>query len=437
MSLTAITLAVLAFVLLNALFVAAEFALIGAARPALERRSVDDRLAARVLQIVSAPRRQDRYLATAQLGITVASLGLGMFGEHQLANYLNLHVPVLAPPGGATAAAIVSLTVLTILHIVVGEMLPKGLALQNPIGVARLAYWPMRLALFVFYPFVLALNGLANFSLRLIGVRRELNPRELLYSPEELRLIVEESEKGGQLLGAAARILQELFEFGDLTAGQAMVPRVRIIGIRLGTGPDELRKIVHTHRRTRYPVYREHLDDIVGMVHAKDLLHCLIRNEPLTESRLRRLPVVPETAGLDVVLATMQREHAHLAVVVDEHGGTAGIISLEDLFEEVVGEIDEGLPAEPGIVQQPDGTLRVAGTLRLEELGQALGIELEHEEVESVSGLVLALLDRLPAVGDTVEYGPIRVEVLSMSGRGVREARVERLASGAAAEPQD
>src|SRR5690606_28499762 len=302
MSLVAIGLATLIFVLLNALFVAAEFALIGASRLTLEQRAPGDRLAAGVLRIVSSTVGQDRYLATAQLGITVASLGLGMFGEHQLAEYVTEHVPALALIGGAAGAAFVSITLLTIAHIVVGEMLPKGLALQNPIRIARLAYVPMRVAFFTFYPLVVLLNGLANFSLRLIGVRRQQNVSEHLYSPEELQLIVEESEKGGRLLGGAGRLLRELFEFGDLTAGQAMVPRVRVIGIPLGADRDALADVVRTHRRTRYPVYRNDLDDVVGMVHAKDLLRCMMHGESLTEERTRPLPVVPEAATLDAVL---------------------------------------------------------------------------------------------------------------------------------------
>jgi CBS domain containing-hemolysin-like protein len=424
MSLAAIALAALFFVLLNALFVAAEFALIGASRLTLEQRAPNDRLAAGVLRIVSSPVGQDRYLATAQLGITVASLGLGMFGEHQLAEYLTSRISAFEMIGGMAGASIVAITILTILHIVIGEMLPKGLALQNPIRIARLAYLPMRVSFFTLYPLVVLLNGLANFSLRLIGVRRQQNVNEQLYSPEELQFIVEESEKGGQLMGGAGRLLRELFEFGDLTAGQAMVPRVRVIGVPLGAEPADLREIVQTHRRTRYPVYRNDLDDVVGMVHAKDLLRCMMRGESLTEERTRPLPVVPEAATLDAVLTTMQSAQAHMAVVVDEHGGTAGIVSLEDLFEEVVGEIDEGQPSTPELVHEPGGTLVVAGTMRLEEVGQELGIDLEHEDVESVSGLVLALLDRLPEVGDAVEYGGVRVEVVSMSGRGVREARI-------------
>lgn len=419
MSLTAIVLASIAFVALNALFVAAEFALIGAPRLTLERRgAAGDTIARRVSQIVSNPRRQDRYLATAQLGITVASLALGMFGEHSLATYLTTTFDWVGP----ATAAVGSLALLTVAHIVVGEMLPKGIALQRPIEVARWAYWPMQITLILLYPLVVTLNAFANASLRLVGVRRKVNPHEHVYTPEELQLIVEESKQGGTLAGESGRILQELLEFDDLTAAQAMVPRVRVIGIPVGSTPEEVRRIVREQRRTRYPVFDGSLDQVIGMVHAKDLLRAMLRDEPVSASHARRVPVVPETATLDVVLKTMQQAHAHMALVVDEYGGTAGIISLEDLFEEVVGEIEEGLPKRRELAPQPDGSARVAGTLRLGELGHHFDVDLEHEEVESVSGLILALLDRLPAVGDVIEYQQIRLEVLETSGRGVREA---------------
>lgn len=420
MSLTAIVFASLIFLAFNALFVAAEFALIGASRLTLERRAADgDTLAARVAGTVSTARRQDRYLATAQLGITLASLGLGMFGEHALADYLRHNVVFI----GAAAATAISLTLLTIAHIVLGEMLPKGIALQRPIDVARWAHWPMQATLIVLYPFVVTLNAFANASLRLIGVRREQNTHEQIYTPEELQLIVEESERGGTIGGESGRILQELLEFGELTAAQAMVPRVRVIGVPVGSTPEDVRRLVREHRRTRYPVYDGDLDHVVGMLHAKDLLRAMLRSEPVTVAQTRRIPVVPETATLDVVLKTMQQAHAHIALVVDEYGGTAGILSLEDLFEEVVGEIEEGQPKVRELEPLADGSVRVSGTLRLGELGRHFGIDLEHEDVESVSGLILAQLDRLPAVGDVVEYDRIRLEVTGTSGRGVKEAR--------------
>jgi len=168
-------------------------------------------------------------------------------------------------------------------------------------------------------------------------------------------------------------------------------------------------------------VYEDDLDQILGMVHAKDLLRLLTASEPVSAADVRRIPVVPETASLDDTLATMQRAHAHMAVVIDEHGGTAGIVNLEDLFEEVVGEIDEGAPDDPSLTRLADGRVRAAGTVRLDELGHELQLELEHEEVESVSGLVLMLLGRTPSVGDRVDYGRLRLDVTVLSGRGVKE----------------
>lgn len=419
----------LVFILINAIFVAAEFALIAAPKLSLERKSTSgDRLASHVLKVIKSPVRQDRYVATAQLGITLASLGLGMFGEHAMAAIFETWIGVsLSDATRAATATALSLAILTVGHIVLGEMLPKGMALQNPVAVARWAHWPMQVTLVALYPFVVGLNNIANLTLRLVGVRRQENAHEQLYTPEELQLIVEESERGGTIRGESGKILRELFEFGDLTASQVMVPRVRVVGIRLGTTPDDVRRIVLEHRRTRYAIYDGDLDHIVGMLHAKDLLRRIIENQPIVASMVRRIPVVPESASLDDVLATLQDSRAHMALVIDEHGGTAGILNLEDLFEEVVGDIEEGAPSAPDIAPSADGTARVAGTLRLDELGQYFNVDLEHEEVESVSGLVLAQLGRPPVVGDVIEYERIRVEVTATSGRGVKDARVALL----------
>jgi CBS domain containing-hemolysin-like protein len=218
-----------------------------------------------------------------------------------------------------------------------------------------------------------------------------------------------------------------LFEFGDLTAGEAMVPRVRVAGIPLGAYPARVRLIVRETRHTRYPIYEDDLDHIVGMLHVKDLLRRLIAEEPINAKDVRPLPSVPETMALDDVLAIMQRQRTHMAVVLDEHGGTAGVITLEDLFEEVVGEIDEGQPSRPPLEIERAGVMRVRGTVRLDEVGQQWDLDLEHEDVDSVSGLVLARLGRTPQVGDIVEWDRLRVEVLEVRGKGVGQARVSLL----------
>jgi CBS domain containing-hemolysin-like protein len=415
-------------VVINGVFVAAEFALIASSRTAFEQRAAaGDRFARAVLQVLTSPMRQDRYIATAQLGITFASLGLGMYGEHALAAIVEPYVRDVSFGAEVAVAGALSLGGLTVAHIVLGEMVPKGLALQQPERFVRVTHWPMQLTKWLLYPLVELSNSVALGCLRLVGIRRTENPREHLYTPEELQLIVEESQEGGALRADSGRILRELFEFGDLTASQAMVPRVRIVGIPVGASPAEIRQTLSRSLHTRYAVYDGDLDHIVGMLHVKDLLRRLLLDEGVAAGDVRRLPVVPETATLDDVLATMQRAHAHLALVIDEHGGTEGLISLEDLFEEVVGEIDEGVPTTLPLAPQADGSVRAIGTVRLDELGQLFHLDLEHEDVESVSGLVLARLGRPPVVGDVVRYGRIELEVLAISGRGVREVRAKLL----------
>jgi len=226
------------------------------------------------------------------------------------------------------------------------------------------------------------------------------------------------------LKAGAGRMLAEIFDFGDLTAGQVMVPRVRVSGLPAGASAEALRAALRASPHTRYPVYEGDLDHVLGVVHVKNLLPRLLAGEPLSPAVIRALPVVPETMILDDVLLAMRKAPAQMAVVIDEHGGTAGILTLEDLFEEVVGEIDESPAPPPGSAADARGRRRVRGTLRLDELGQLFGVELHHDEVDSVSGLVLTLLGRPPKVGDVVTYDGLRFEVTSVRGRGVGEAAV-------------
>lgn len=416
--------------MLNAFFVAAEFAIVGAPRSAIEARAGrGDRLARLVHAVLKEPRRQDRYIATAQIGITVASLGLGMYGEHKLAEWVLTAIGHsgwsvwLAAHGFASAIAI---AILTYFHIVLGEMLPKSMALQS---AERLALWltpPMLWIQWLIYPLVVALNGLGNMVLKPFGVTPQAHHADQ-YTPEELQLIVEESEEQGALRSESSQVLQELFEFGELTAGEVMVPRVRITGIPVGSGPEELRGILGRTPHTRYPIYEGDLDHIVGTYHIKDLLRLLLNNMTVTSAGARSAPVVPETALVDSVLTTMRRERAQFAVVIDEHGGTSGVVTLEDLFEEVVGEIDEGPSRRSAPHRDAQGRLRVPGTMRLDELGQVFDLEVTHDEVDSVSGIILTLLGRPPRVGDTVRYERLQLEVTAVKGHGVEEAAVTLL----------
>ena len=421
-----------ALIILNGLFVAAEFAIVGAPKAALDARaSHGDRLARLVQSVLRDPRKQDRYIATAQLGITVASLGLGMYGEHVLAGKIYSSLGGRGLPAWIVShgfASVLAVAVLTYFHIVVGEMVPKSLALQK---AETLVLWitpPMLWIKNILYPFIVALNGLGNLVLKVFGVNRQVQNAEHYYTPEELQLIVQESEELGALRAESGQVLQELFEFGDLTAGEAMVPRVRISGIPIGAPPDRIRELLSLAPHTRYPIYEGDLDHIVGMIHIKDLLRLLLHGEAIAAEHVRTVPVVPETSALDSVLGVMRAERTQMVAVIDEHGGTAGIVTLEDLFEEVVGDIEESPAARPQTYRDRQGRLRAPGTMRVDEVGQLFDLELEHEDVDSVSGLMLTLLGRPAAVGDRARYERLEFEVTAVKGHGVAEVAVTLVA---------
>lgn len=424
------TLIVVALVLANGLFVAAEFAIVGAPRATIDRLANGGNRAARLVRrIVSEPREVDRFIATAQLGITLASLGLGMYGEHLLAEWLSLRLEALGAGrwvAAHTLGSVIAVAMLTYVHIVVGEMVPKSIALAKADRVVLWIAPLMRAFQLVLFPFVVLLNGIGNGTLALFGVRRQEASAESVRTPDELAYIVRESSAGGLLKKQSARVVQELLEFGDLTAEQVMVPRVRVVGVDVADAAPEVAAALRDTPHSRYPVIDEDLDHIVGMVHVKDLLAGLAPGQVVRDLQVRPVPFVPETMTADHVLATMRQQRSQLVVVMDEHGGTAGIITLEDLIEEVVGELTEDATAPAEIRPRGDGRFVVAGTVRVLDAGAAIGAVVEHPDVESVSGLVLALLGRPAKVGDVVEYEELRIEVLALRGRGVREALVGR-----------
>jgi len=438
MNVVAPLLIIAGLVLLNGLFVAAEFAFVGAPRAAIERRAAaGDKRVLRIREVLHSPRSQDRYLATAQIGITIASLGLGMYGEEVVAGWLEAPFEQLGALGTVASHALasaVAVAIMTYIHIVVGEMVPKSIALQRAESTAVLVSPFMRVVWILFYPLVVALNGIGNLILRMFGVQRQRGSVEQYHTAEELRYIVRESLEGGKLGDESGRVVQELLDFGDLTAGEVMVPRVHIVGIPLDASREEIVDLLVSSPHTRYPVYREDLDDVVGILHVKDVLRLLSRSGEPDGYPLRPVPYVPETADVDVVLAAMRREGTQLAIILDEHGGTAGLVSIEDLFEEVVGEIEEEAE-RPQSWSDGEGHLHVNGTVRVEEVGEHFGTELEHEDVDTVSGLVLTLLDRPPVVGDTVAYEHIAFEVLAVEGHGVAECLVTSLRSGEEDDP--
>jgi CBS domain containing-hemolysin-like protein len=420
---------ILLLVLVNGLFVAAEFAIVGAPKSNIEyQASQGSRLAKQVLYVLEDAGRQDRYIATTQIGISVASLGLGMYGELWLAHQVQPYLAGLDRTGWVaahTVSSVVAVAILTYLHIVIGEMVPKALALQKAQRTVLYVSPVIRVLQKAIYPLVVGLNAIGNAILRLAGIERTSSEGDRVHTADELEFIVRESHEGGLLRGESGHILRELFEFGDLTAGEVMVPRVLLAGIPVGAEPDQLRAIVRAHPHTRYPVYSGDLDNIIGSMHIKEILRHLVANQPVTSLDARALPYVPGPAALDAMLAAMRRLRAQMAVVMDQHGGTAGLVTMEDLFEEVIGDIDEGRSRSP-ITRESADRLRVRGTVRVDEAWEAFGSVAEHTQVTTISGLVLLLLGRPAVVGDVVTWNDTRIEVLSVVGRGVGEAELTR-----------
>lgn len=431
-SLVAVAVIVL-LIALNGLFVAAEFAIVGAPRLAIQRRAGAGQRIARVVRaILRQPREQDRFIATAQLGITFASLGLGMYGEHVVAAWIAGALDAWGPPrwiGAHALATLLSITLLTYLHIVLGEMVPKSMALQQ---AERTVLWvtpPLLATKAVLYPLVIGLNAIGNAVLRVAGIDRRTAAHEQYYTSKELALAVRESQEAGALPADLGRLLHEIFEFGDLTAGEVMTPRVRVTGIATGSDARAIEGTLGASPHTRYPLHEHSLDRVLGVVHVKDLLRLILANESIGPSHARPMPTVPVTARLDAVLSVMRKERAQMALVLDEYGGTAGILTLQDLFEEVVGRIGEpgSPPADFGV--DDTGRLLVPGTARLDEVGERLSVALSHDDVDSVSGLVLMLLGRPPRVGERVTYGGLVFEVTAVEGFGVRQCAVTGIRS--------
>jgi magnesium and cobalt exporter, CNNM family len=431
-------LAVVVLVLANAFFVAAEFALVGARRTRLDEmaRTGDRkaRLARRAVQSL------DRYISATQLGITLASLGLGWIGEPALAGLISGAFSSLPKPLDVIAthgvASVIAFIIITILHIILGELVPKAVALLYPEAVSGWVIVPLVGFAWIMAGPIAVLNGTANRLLRLFGIDPP-GERERLHSPEEIRMLVEQSTEGGSLLQEDARLLEGVFEFSEKTAQEVMTPRTQMAALEADLTVEEAADQVATHGRSRYPVYTESLDDIIGVVHAKDILAALRSRPGQTIRVVLRPPLfVPGTREVEDVLADMKRLKTHLAIVLDEYGGTAGLVTMEDLLEEIVGPIyDEHDPQDR---RGPDeGGPRLDGSMPISEFNSEYGASLDDTDYTTVGGYIFGQLGRLPRIGDRVTVGPYTFEVIEMDGRRVKTVRlhVARPEDAAAAKP--
>lgn len=429
---------ILILVLINGFFVAAEIAIVGVRPSKMEHMAEEGNAnAQKVLDIVDSRDNQDRYIATAQLGITIASLGLAMYGEPQIAHFIEPYLAQWWPTELSEtvlsgAGYVIALSLLTYLHIVLGEMVPKTLALTDAAQISMWLSRPMRFCQWLMgYP-VWILNGIGRLLLRVFRVPPVEGHARVL-SPEELELIVTESAEEGLLHEEEEEMIRNIFDFGDRTVGQVLTPRRKVQGIPVDIPYDELLELVISSRHSRFPIYDDDLDHVVGMLHIKDLVKHSLKKHGGFDIRLltRSVPTIPEDQPVETLLARFKAQKLHMGVVLDEFGGMAGIVTLEDLVEEIVGEVrDEfDLEKEPFVEISP-GIVEVDGEYLVDDLLEDV-VFLEDEEelpdVETVGGLIIAKLGAPPAVGDDVAYnnGRVRMKVLIIDGRAVARARIE------------
>lgn len=418
-------------ILVNALFVAAEFSIVSAPYTRIASLAEQgDRAARQVLTVLRSPVKSNLYIATAQIGITAASLGLGMYGEHTIASWLLGPMQryfQLSEAAAHSVALVLAISLLTYLHVVVGEMAPKSLAIQYAeTSVLRLAM-PMGLIGKVLAPAVIVLNMMGNAITRLLGVP-PAHGHERLFSAEELAYIVEESYEGGKLDQSEQLYLENIFDFQDRAVDQVMTARTRLIGISIAASETEVLQTVCAARKTRYPVYERDMDHILGILHVKTLARQQVNRPGQFDlaKLLRPVLYVPESVTLNEMRQTFRAKQASLAVIMDEYGGTAGLVTVEDLVEEVVGEILDEFDQElPPIQEMDDGLLLVRGDLILDELDQHYDLALDSEEVDTVGGLIMTLLGRVPKVGDVVEQDGVAFKVQSVDGMAVQTALVQ------------
>ena len=429
---------VAALILLNAFFVAAEYGLVTARRTRIiELQHQGNRRARDVLRITGDP---PRFIAAMQLGVTLTSLAIGALGEHVLTREFDTWL--------ATALAIaLSYLILTFFHVVIGELVPKGVALSHSEGTALWVSAPVRAFFTVAEPLIWVLQRSTEVVLRIFSVDPPGAERDVL-SEAELRMLVSRSTREGEIEVGEQQMIDKVFVFGDKDAADVMVAKPDVTAISAEMPAEKALETVLDHPYTRYPVFRETIDDVIGVLHVRDLFSA-IHDRGLTDVRLEDLLrppyVVPETKDLASLLQDFRRTNNHFAIVVDEYGALAGICTLEDLIEEIVGEIEDEFDVpEQTIVQVDDDTWRLDGRFPIDEFNERFGTEIPEEDFHTVAGFVFGQLGRAPEPGDDVSYDGLRFDVLEVEGNRIEQIAVTfverpqpRRGDGGHDEPED
>ncbi len=412
-----------ALVAANAFFVAAEFALVSVRRTRIQELVSQGNHAARWVQ--RAVREPDRFIAATQLGITIASLGLGWIGEpalsHLIQPVVGLFPEAVAGEVAHGLSAGLAFAVITFLHVVIGELAPKSIALQNPERTALFVAQPTAWTTWIFRPLIWLLNGSGNLLLSVLGMR-SASAHQLAHSVEELKMLVTASAASGVVEADEEDMLQAVFDFSDTLVRQVTVPRTEMVAIPAEAALDEIIASVLRHPFTRYPVYEGDLDHVLGVIHLRDIMrarHSERANVTTARGLMREAIFIPETARVGTLLRRFRARRQHLAIVVDEYGGTAGMVTLADLLEEIVGEVSDEFDSGPGIQALPDGSYLLDGLTLIDEVNDHFQLKLGDPSYDTIAGFVLGRLGRLAKVGDVVTTDGVRLRVEALDGKRI------------------
>ncbi|MFN7911453.1 MAG: hemolysin family protein [Bacteroidota bacterium] len=412
----------LVLIFLNGFFVAAEFALVKVRASQLDikvqKGSSRAKLAKTLLE------KLDAYLSATQLGITLASLALGAVGEGVISHFAERAFTKFGwVPNGVAIHSIslpIALTLLTILHVTLGEQIPKMIGIKYSMQTTLAIAWPMRVFYFVFSPFIWFLNKSSNLVLRLVGIKKV--GEEEVHTEEELRLILTESEEGGAIKPSENELIQNVFDFDDRIVKQIMVPQNRVVALDVELGKNEITKMVIEEGFSRIPIYLGDIDHVIGIVHSKDLLKALIENKfKSLKEIMRPANFVPESMKINDLLREFQKNHAQMAIVTNEFGATAGIITMEDIIEELVGEIqDEHDEEKPNVEKKSDTEFIVNAQTTITDVNESLPIALPiNPHYETVSGYINFIFGRIPAVNDKRYKDGYEIVILKRSRQSV------------------
>lgn len=424
---------VIILVCLNGFFVASEFALVGVRKTRIDELAKKGNSAAKLVK--KALENLDSYISATQLGITLASLGLGWIGEPAIAHFIEPQLAIYLSETVAfitshTLATIIAFSFITFLHIVLGELAPKTVALQRAEATSMFIIIPLTIFVTIFKPFIWILNEAGSFVVRLAGLKPP-SGHQLVHSEEEIKMILSQSEENGLIPEREVEMVYNIFKLGDITVKQIMIPRTDTIAFNVATPLEEIVKSIKKHPHSRFPVYESSIDTVVGFIHVKDIYKEVLKADGYKKISqtdiIRQIITVPESKKVDQVLIEMKKRRIHMAVVNDEYGGTSGLITLEDVIESVVGEIeDEFEKPLKGIQKQEAGRYTIEGLTSVEEVQKKFNLPVKGQGYTTIGGLVFGLLGHEPRVGDKVQLGNIILEIEQIEGKRIKTISLKK-----------